>query len=340
VPIVAPNNNFLLAVAKQTNEATTSATATYSVPVYSANVTPTYDERRVEVTDASSLQSDVYKGLTYWTAEAEFPAYSRSLGTFLQSLWPTDTKTGAGPFTHTFSGLGGTQSWMALYTEWPGAAAFEQTFGKGQATGIGFTADQEGGPLRIRYTAMGETPSVTAYSVTTADDQTQGYFTLQSATATIKTDLDTPNVTPTVSATNVQAVTINVDRPAVPVYTADGISVTNIGVGKVVPTGTATFIYPDGAGWESYRATYYGSVAGTAVSPTVVQGALKLNFTHTTDATATFSLYCPAVQFKATAPTPAPAGDPLVFEVALNIMKPSSGDHVQPVLINGLTAVY
>ena len=247
------------------------------MPVFSANITPTYDERRVEVTDASSIQSDVYKGLTYWTAEAEFPAYSRSLGTFLQSLWPTDTKTGAGPFVHTFSGLGGTQSWVAMYSEWPAAGAFEQTFGKGQATGIGFTADQDGGPLRIRYTAMGQTPRG-AYTVTTADDQTQGYFTLQSATATIKTDLDTPDVTPTVSATNVQAVTINVDRAATPVPTADGISVTNIGSGKVTPTGTATFIYNN---WEAYRATYFGAVAGTAVSSTIVKGALKLNFTHT-----------------------------------------------------------
>ena len=336
MPIVAPNNSHLIGIAKQTNEATTAAVATYSVPVFSANITPTYDERRVEVTDASSIQSDVYKGLTYWTAEAEFPAYSRSLGTFLQSLWPTDTKTGAGPFVHTFSGLGGTQSWVAMYSEWPAAGAFEQTFGKGQATGIGFTADQDGGPLRIRYTAMGQTPSVASYTVTTADDQTQGYFTLQSATATIKTDLDTPDVTPTVSATNVQAVTINVDRAATPVPTADGISVTNIGSGKVTPTGTATFIYND---WEAYRATYFGAVAGTAVSSTIVKGALKLNFTHTTAAD-TFSLYCPAVQFKATAPAPSPTGDPITFEVALNIQKPASGDHVQPVLTNSLTAVY
>lgn len=337
MPIVPPNNNFLLAIAKQTNEATTSATATYSVPVFSANVTPTYDERRVDVTDATSIQSDTYKGLSYWTAEAEFPAYSRSLGTFLQSLWPTDTKTGAGPFTHTFSGLGGTQSWIALYTEWPGASAFEQTFGKGQATGIGFTANQDGGPLRVRYTAIGETPTVASYSVTTADDQTQGYFTLQSATATIKTDYDTPNVTPTVSATNVQSVTVNVDRSATPVLTADGTSVSNLGAGKVECTGTATFIWTD---WDMYRITFYGSTAGTTISPLTVTGALKLNFTHTTDATATFSLYCPAVQFKATAPAPSPSGDPLTFDVALNILKPSSGDHVQPVLVNGLTAVY
>jgi hypothetical protein len=339
VPIATPNSSFLLGIAKQTNEATTAAVATYSVPVYSANVQPLYDERRVEVTDASSIQGDVFKGLTYWTGEAEFPAYSRSLGRFLQSLWVTDTTTGAGPYVHTFSGLGGVQPWIALYTEWPGAAAFEQTFGKGQATGMGFTADQDGGPLRIRFTAMGQTPSVASYTVTTADDLTQGYFTLQSATATIKSDLDTPNVTPTVSQTNVQSVAINLDRAATPVPTADGTTVTNIGVGKATPTGTATFIYPDGAGWESFRATFYGAVAGTAVSPTVVTGALKLNFTHTTAAD-TFSLYMPAVQFKATSPAPSPSGDPIIFDVALNIQKPTSGDHIVPVLTNSVSTSY
>jgi hypothetical protein len=336
MPVVAPNNSFLLGIAKQTNEATTASTATYSVPVYSGNVTPLYDERRVEVTDASSIAADVYKGLTYWTGEAEFPAYSRSLGRFLQSLWVTDTTTGAGPYVHTFSGAGGTQSWIALYTEWPGAGAFEQTFGKGQATGMGFTADQDGGPLRIRFTAMGQTPTVASYTVTTADDQTQGYFTLQSSTATIKTDLDTPNVTPTVSATNVQAVSINLDRAATPVPTADGVTVTNIGVGKATPTGTATLIYND---WEAYRATFYGAVAGTTASPTIVTGAMKLNFTHTLTAD-TFSLEMPAVQFKATAPAPSPTGDPITFDVALNIQKPTSGDHIKPVLTNSVSASY
>lgn len=338
MPVVAANNNFLLAIAKQTNEATTSATATYSVPVFGGvGATPTYEEGRVEVTDAASIQGDSYKKPTSWMAETRFPAFSRSLGTFLQSMWPTDTKTGAGPFTHTFSGLGGTQSWMAVYREWPGAGAFEETFGKGLATGIGFTATQDGGPLEVRWTAIGQTPSVTAYSVTTADDLTQGYFTLQSATATIKTDLDSPNVTPTVSATNVQAVTINVDRQAQMVPTADAVTLTNVSVGKVVPSGSATFIWND---WDAYRATFYGAVGGTAASAVTVNGALKLNFTHTTDATATFSLYVPAVQFKATSPEPSPAGDPITFEVALNIQKPSSGDHVQPVLVNGLTAAY
>jgi hypothetical protein len=338
VPVVAANNNFLLGIAKQTNEATTASTATYSVPVFGGvGATPTYEEGRVEVTDASSIQGDSYKKPSSWMAETRFPAFSRSLGTFLQSIWPTDTATGTAPTkSHAFSGLGGTQPWMAVYREWPGAGAFEETFGKGLATGIGFSATQDGGPLEIRYTAIGQTPTVAAYTVTTADDLTQGYFTLQSATATIKTDLDTPDVTPTVSATNVQAVTINVDRNASMVPTADAVTLTNVSVGKVVPSGTATFIWND---WDAYRATFYGAVAGTAASAVTVNGALKLNFTHTTEVS-TFSLYVPKVQFKATSPEPSPSGDPITFEVALNIQKPASGDHVQPTLINNITPAY
>lgn len=336
MPIVTPSNSFLLAIDKQADESTVSSTADYSVPVFSANVGPVYDERRVEVTDAASIEADIYKGQTYWTGEAEFPAFSESLGRFIQAIWPTDTKTGAGPYVHTFSGLGGTQSWIALYTEWPGAGAFEQTFGKGLCTGIGFTATQDGGPCRVRFAAMGQVPSVANYSATVADDLADGYFTLQDASASIKLDYDTPNSSPSVSYTNIESVSINVDRPATPVLTADGVAVTNVSSGKLTASGTMSLFYND---WDAYRATYFGAVAGTAASATVVKGALLLNFEHTTTAD-TFSIYVPSVQFKAGLPQPNPSGDPLKLEVALNVMKPTSGDHVQPVLTNSVATAY
>lgn len=337
MPIATPNNNFLLAVAKQTDESTISSTATYSVPVYSANVGPVYDDRRIEVTDASSIQGDFYKGQTYWTAETEFPAFGTSLGRFLQSMWPTDTTTGAGPYTHTFSGLGGTQPWVALYTEWPGAGAFEQTFGKGTATSFGITANADGGPARVRFGAMGQTPSKTNYTVTTADALTGGYFTLQHASATIEADFDTPNVNPSGAITNVTQVSIDVARSATPVLTADGIGITYIGAGKVVPSGSLTMAY---SSWDAYQASYFGSVSGTAVSSTVVTGALALNFKHTVQSGWSLEIYVPAVQFKVATPVPSPSGDVLTHEVTLNIQAPSSGSHVVPVLTNSTSAAY
>ena len=289
------------------------------------------------MTDAASIQGDVAKGPTYWTAEAEFPAFGDSLGRFLQSMWVTDTTTGAGPYTHTYSGLGGTQPWVALYSEWPSAGAFEQTFGKGQATGMTFSATADENPLRISYRATGQEPSVATYSVTTADDLSDGYFTLRSATANIEADFDTPNANPTVAITNVTAVSIDVDRPATPVLAADGVNVRYIGAGKVVPSGTMTMVWAD---WDAYRASYFGSVGGSTASATVVTGALDLNFKHTSQATWSFELYVPAVQFRVAPPTPDPAGGPLTLEVTLNIQTPTTGSHVQPILINSTSASY
>lgn len=337
MPLVTPNNNYLIGIHKQTNESTVGTVADYSVPVYSATLGPTYEDRRVEVTDAQAIQADAYKGLTSWSADVEVPAFGRSLGVFLQTLWPTDTPTGTDPKTHTFSGLGAVQPWVAMYSEWPGAGAFEQTFGAGVATGITFSATAEGGPLRIGYTAIGKTPSVANYTVTTADTLADGYFTLQATGANVEADYDTPNVNPTTAITNVTSVELSVTRDATPVQTVDGVSVNYLSTGRVVPAGTMEVVYDS---WDMYRASYFGAVAGSAVSPTIVKGALDLNFKHSTDAAVTFELYVPSVQFKVDPPTPSPSGDALSQSVTLNVMKPTTGDHVQPILVNHVTTTY
>ena len=57
---------------------------------------------------------------------------------------------------------------------------------------------------------------------------------------------------------------------------------------------------------DTYRATYFGSAAGTTLSPTVVTGALDLNFRHSVSANSTLKLYVPAVQFHGRAGCPQP----------------------------------
>ena len=108
MPLTTPGNSYTVAIDKQTDEATVSATADYGFPTYEgASLGPVYEERRIAVTDAASIQGDISKGPTYWEASFEAPMFAESLGRLLQSLWPTDTITGAGPYVHTYSGLGG-----------------------------------------------------------------------------------------------------------------------------------------------------------------------------------------------------------------------------------------
>lgn len=345
MPVVTPANAYLVGVAKQTNEATVPATAVYSMPVFASDLGPRYDLRRVEVTDSASIEGDPYKGPTWWQADSiEVPAFDDSLGVFLQALWPTDTATGTAPSKiHTFSGLGGTQSWVAFYSHWTDAGInYEQTFGKGLVTGITFSGSAEGGPLRVAVAALGQEvtgATTSAFPATTADLLTAGWFGLQLASASIELDIDTPNVNPSVVVTNVRSYSLNVARSASPEPTATGITVTNLAQGKVQNTGTLEVLW-DSVALDTYRASFFGSAAGTAVSSTIVTGALALNFKHSVSATSLLELYIPKVQFQAAPAVPNPDGSALSQTITLNVFKPTSGDHVQPILTNNVTPAY
>lgn len=337
MPIVAAANNFLLGIDKQTNEATVSATADYSLPVYDSTIEINEELRRIEVTDAASIVGDPYKGPQSWSASVAFPAYADSLGRFLQAMWPTDTPTGSGPYTHTFSGLGGTQSWVALYSEWPNAGATEFTFGKGQATRIGFSSTAEGGPLRVEFGAVGQAASRDAWSASVADGLVNGYFGLQLAGAVIELDLDTPDVNPSSTPESVRNISLAVNRDITPEPLADAFTITNLGQGKVTFEGSAEFLWNS---WDAFNATHFGGASGSQPSETLVYGAMEVTWKHSVQAGWEFRIYVPKVAFRVGTVAPDPAGSPIVLPVTLEIADPASGDHVQPVLINATSAGY
>jgi hypothetical protein len=338
VPLVTPNNNFLLGIAKQTNEATPATNATYSVPVTAAELDGRFELNRIEVTDAESIQGSPYKTPSYWQGSGiEFPAFAAPLGAFLQSLWPTDTITGAGPYTHTFSGLGATQSWYSLFREFPGAGAKEQRFSKGLGGSISFSGDGSGGPLRVSYGAMGQTYADLSYTPGTTSVLSDGYFGTQLTGASIEADFDTPNVNPSTPITNVRSYNITVERNLSAEATADGIAVANLSQGRVVASGSLEMLY---SSWDAYNATHFGAVAGSSQSATIVYGALAINFKHSVNAGWTFELYVPAVMFQVNPVVPGTDGGPLTQSVTLNIDKPTSGSVVQPILINAVATAY
>lgn len=234
------------------------------------------------------------------------------------------------PYSHAFSGLGGTQSWIAMYSTAPGSML--QTFEDGIASSIAFSCDETGGPLRIQYGAVGKKPTKTSHTITTTEVLTNGFFTMTGGTIKIDEDTTTPG-----GITSVQKATITVDRGATALPTADGVSVAYIAQGKVDPSFTATLLY---ANWDAYQATFYGSASGTAPSSTIVNGSLTLQFVHSVQSTWGFQLKIPSAVFAAAPPTPDPSGGPLTVEIAGYATKPASGDHVVPVLGNNVSATY
>jgi hypothetical protein len=339
MPVVTPNNNFLAGIDKQTNEATVATVADYTTPTYSgASIGHVFERRRIEITDASSVQGDTTKGPTSWASDISFPGFAAQLGRYLQSLWPTDSISGAGPtYTHAFSGFGGTQPWIAMYSEWPGAGAHEQIFGKGLCTGMSFTATADNTELVVSHQAVGQSIERITHTRGTEEAMANGFFTLQATGGKIELDYDTPNVNPASAATWIQSVTINATRTASPVPTADAVSISNFSAGRGEPGGTMQMLYNS---WDAYNATVFGAVAGTTVSNTSVYGALELTFKHTVNAAWEFSLYMPRVIFDVAPVTPGTDGGPLTQSVTLQIEKPTTGDHIQPTLINGVTPAY
>lgn len=408
--IVTPANQWTVGIAKQpSGELVIPTVAAYEHPVYSGTPVPVQSVNRVEVTDSASIVADPYKQSgEHWEAQIEMPAFANSLGTYLSSMYPTDTIGGTGtasqktltnatqsagtvtftaashgysnsdyvlvvgmtpatynglhlisnvaantfdvtgfdttltspatvfgtatkvPYWHVFSGLGGTQNWYTMYSTAPGSML--QTFEAGIATGIGFSFDENGGPVRVQSKFIGKKPTKTAHTITTSNALSDGFFTVTGGTLKVEEDSSTP-----AAATNIQKAAVVVDRPGSALPTADGVTVAYLAQGKVDPSFTATILYAD---WQAYQASYYGSVSGTSPSSTIVKGSFEVLALHTIQTSWALKIRVPSAVWLATPPVPDPSGGPLTVSITGYATKPTSGDHVQVVLANGVTPAY
>lgn len=230
------------------------------------------------------------------------------------------------PYNHIYTGLGNTQGWFSMYSTAPGSQL--QTFEDGICSGLSFDCDETGGPMKLQFSMVGKKPTKVAHTVTTSAALTDGFFTMTAGTIRMDEDSATPG-----AVTNVQKATVNIDRPATALATADGVSVSNISQGKVDPTFKATMFY---SSWDAFNSTFYGSASGSAPSSTLVGGSLSLLFVHSIQSTWAFSINVPSAVFIADPPQPDPGGGPLTVQINGYAKKPSSGDHVVPILGNNV----
>lgn len=334
--LVTNANAYQFALGKQTNGTTALGTASYAMPVFDADIHPLFELARVEVTDASSVEGDPYKKPTSWEADVTIPALGASVGQVIQAMWATDTPSGTAPTTHTFTGLGGSQSFIGLFDDFTNASK-PMSYANGIATELTFSADQDGGPLKVNMKAVGTTPSQASYSVTTTDALSNGYFSMQLASSTIEIDNDTPDVNPSSAVTNVESFSLTVSRNVTPAPTADSVTIANLAQGKLTTSGQMTFFY---SSWQEFLGSYFGTVSGTAVSSTILYGALDLTFKHSVQSTWQLEIYVPKVAFIVPSRQPDASGGPLKLPVTLQIAAPASGERVQPILKNSTASAY
>ena len=332
MPVAPSSGAYEIGIAKQTDETTIPTVATYSLPVFSGRPMPVQTTSRVEVTDAASIVGDPYKNPdVHWEADVTFPAFAAPLGRFLQSFWPTDTITGAGPFTHTFSGMGTTTPWIAMFDDFTNATK-EATYEAGKCAGMTFTCTETGGPLQVSFRAVGKRPTDAAYTVTTAASLADGYF--QAVGATMQFD---ENSSTAVTHTNIQQLSVVVDQPITPLATVNGTSIQNLGLTRLTPSLTMSLYWEN---WEAYKNTFFGTITGSTPLNTFESGKVIFNFVHTIQAGWSFSLTMDKVWLRVTPPDPDPGGAPLILTIEGDILKPAAGDHVKPVLINAVTPAY
>jgi hypothetical protein len=332
--LTTPANNFIWGIAKQTNESTIATVEEYGLPVYSGRSMPVQTTTRVEVTDNTSMAGDPYKqGDEHWEADVVVPAFAPPLPRLLTGLWPTDTKTGAGPYTHTMSGLGSaTNLWFTTFNTDLLGGAVEETFEAGLMSEFSISGDGTGGPARVGAKFVGKRPTVASYTNATVEALANGYFTFSGAVLQYEVDAGTP-----VTETNIQSLSLVVPRPVEPVATADSVSVNFLALSKIEPTVSMTLLMDD---HEAYRSTFFGAVAGSTPSATLVKGSVKFNLVHSVQAGWSASFTMDSVILMAEPPQPDPGAAPLTVTINGVVTKPASGDHVKPVVINAVSTTY
>jgi hypothetical protein len=331
--LTTPSNQFIWGLSKQTNESTVATTEQYGMPVFSGRSMPVQTYSTVEVTDATSITGDSYKqGDIHWETDVVLPAFAAPLPKILFGLWPTDTITGANPYTHTLSTLGATPPWFTTYNTDLLAGSVEETFEAGIMSEFSLSGDNTGGPARVGAKYTGKRPTIASYTNATVQNiSTDGYLTFTGGTVKYEVDNATP-----VTETNVQSFSLLVSRPVTHQPTVDSTSVNYLALGKVTCSFSMTLLMDD---HEAYRATFYGAVGGSTPSNTKVQGSVEINLVHTTVGGHSAKFNIDRAILIAEPPQPDPAASPLLVTINGQVDRAASGDHVKPVVINGINAV-
>jgi hypothetical protein len=328
----SPSNNFIWGLSKQTNESTVATTEQFGMPVFSGRSMPVQTYSTVDVTDATSITGDSYKqGDIHWETDVVVPAFGAPLPKILVGLYPTDTVTGAGPFTHTMSGLGATPSWFTTYNTDLLAGAVEETFEAGIMSEFSLSGDNTGGPARVGAKYTGKRPTIASYTNATVQNiSTDGYFTFTGGSMKYEVDSGTPVV-----ETNIQSFSLLISRPVTHQPTVESTSVNFLALGKVTCTFSMTLLMDD---HEAYRATFYGAVGGSTPSNTKVQGSVEINLVHSITGTHSAKFNIDRAILIAEPPQPDPAASPLLVTINGAVDRAASGDHIKPVVINAVAA--
>lgn len=322
-----------LGIAKQTSEGAAAASPEYALPVYSGLPGPTQSVQRFEVTDTANQYPGIYKHSLAWEADLTVPAFPASIGRFLKGLLPTDNVSGAGPYDHAFTPVGA-DSFVTLWGRRPGDLYERFIDGLIEELVIQFQNDS---PLRVQARAKGKTSEVLggAYTATTTEKYTQDGEYLTSIGGDLQLDVDGSTLA---SVTNIVSGTIRIMRTTDLVFTAEGVTPGVISRGRYEVGVALDTVWQD---YDAYRATYYGGVAGSTNSASVVMGSTSFTFACQNSATSQLVIAVPNVALLVPEPPTAdPSGAPLKVGIDGMAVTPAAGSIITADLTNDVTPAY
>jgi len=324
--------NSYLGMVIETTEGTLPTTGTvYWMPVTSPQITPQQIFLRDEALRGSpttvydqiqGVRHDELEFKTYLYADT-FPALLRSI------LGGTDTKTGAGPYTHSIKVLNspstGSQPPTYSFMDFDGANYFTTT--GSQADSLSITAGAEAAAeatvkyLANPYTSYTAAPTVFATQSLSAEHMIPAW--------------DTAVIINSVTYTNVTSLEMNINRKTQPIFTLGTQAPYNLFAGPIEVTGKITMVVPSNADLFS---TGTGAYALTR-SPEQI----TVTMTDPNDTGHVVSLSCGAAQFHSVKRTRGKEFTEIEVEFTANA---NSGDAttgyapVQSTVINGVSTSY
>lgn len=226
----------------------------------------------------------ILKATQSWKASLQIPCDALTLGPLIKGILSSESVSGS--YRHTFI-PDTTDRWLTLFGQRPGGLYEKFWDGQIESITLGF---ESGEPLDLGIVAMGKASSIlgSAYTPGTTVQTGAADDWLTYVGAEVKLDIDS---TPATTITPyIESGSIQVSRASSLIPSADGSIPIGIRRG---PFNIKVSLEATWDSWDAYRATFYGSTAGSAQSTTLVTGSLILKTTSRFTATRELTVKIP-----------------------------------------------
>lgn len=314
-------------VAKQSASGTIAANPTFAHGLMSGSpikVEPT--QSPLEVTAAKRTAYNVVRDTVNNGAEITAPAYMKSIGLWLLGALGTDTATGAGPYTHTYS---------------TGDLPYLSIFAKGIDSTIEAVRDCKIDELTLKWdnskpleASMKAVGTVFSYpsTFTPTTDETGSEAFLVPIGGTFQYDV----IGSTLATARIVGGELTIKNNVSPIDPSSSIEAGDVWEGIQEHTLKLTIV-PDSL--SDFRKTVTGSGSGTSVTSVVPTGSVSLSFKEN-NGTGTLAVTGSKIAFLTSFPDADPKGGAVQIELVGTAVMPAGGTSPLVYVLTNSQATY